>query len=269
MNAMTRRTRCRQKLETLVRRANHLAEAARSASRQAGGTGITRIPSIRYAGVLVFLALFIATLGQAQQSQTPPSKAEEPLEIYQIDLKPTGTGFALTKPVLEGDVWVFKVWPDRATVRLPQSRVKRMIARTKEVNDKVVYQIDLVPSGQMFARDSPTLKGTTYTFHAWRGGTLMSVRQADVKKIVRLTGIEGFRIYLQLFGAKAIGNLPMEGGTVREVPAASAAQGSAAPAPSQAPSNWIYDGVPGVTDAWAPPSAVVSKPGDVPKAPEP
>ena len=36
-----------------------------------------------------------------------------------------------------------------------------------------------------------------------------------------------------------------------------------------APSNWIFNGVPGVTDAWAPPSAVVASPGDVPRARDP
>jgi hypothetical protein len=59
----------------------------------------------------------------------------------------------------------------------------------------------------------------------------------------------------------------MEGGTATMAPAAPP-PGSEGFAPSQ-PTNWLYFGVPGVTDAWAPPPAVVAAPGDVPKAPEP
>jgi hypothetical protein len=229
---------------------------------------------MRHARVIVFVALVFAASAQAQQPQvgTAPQPTVEPLEIYQIDLNPSGTGFALTRPVLEGDVYVFKVWPDRATVRLPLSRVKKMIRRTKDISDEVLYQIDLVPSGQMIARENPTLKGTTWVFHTWREGTFMSLRQADVKKITRVTGLEAFKIHLQLLGAQAIDNLPMEGGgTASVIPAApsAAAQGSAASSAGQTPGNWIYQGLPGVTDAWAPPSAVVSSPGDVPRAQPP
>ena len=121
---------------------------------------------MRHALILVFAALLLAAgaKGQQPQSSQPKAKpavgmkapaAEEPLEIYQIDLNPSGTGFALTRPVLEGDVYVFKVWPDRSTVRLPRSRVKKMIRRTQDINGEVLYQIDLVPSGQMYARENP------------------------------------------------------------------------------------------------------------------
>ena len=235
---------------------------------------------MRHALVLVFAALLLAAGAKGQQPQTGQPKAtpevgmrtqlpEDPLEIYQIDLNPSGTGFALTRPVLEGDVYVFKVWPDRSIVRLPRSKVKTMTRRTKDVNGEVLYQIDLVPSGQMYARENPTEKETTYVFHTWREGKLLSVRKTDVRKITRVTGIEAFKIHLQQLGAKAIGNLAMEGGgSVRVLPGGPPAQGSAAEG-STRPGNWIYDGVPGVTEAWAPPSAVVNSPGDVPKLPEP
>jgi len=222
--------------------------------------------------------IFLATLALAggAAGQTPPSPsaggAEAPLEIYQIDLVPSGTGFALTKPVLEGDVYVFQVWPDRATVRLPKSKVKKMAPRTKDVRGEVLYRIDLVPSGQMIARDAPTLKGTTYRFHTWREGTLMSLRQGDVQKITCVTGMDAFKIHMQQLGAKAIGNVAMEGGgNVSVLPNSSNApppEPDAGMTPGQ-PTNWIYFGVPGITEAWAPPPAVVSAPGDVPKAPEP
>jgi len=223
---------------------------------------------MRSAIVLAFAGMLLSTGASGQTSAASQPKAAE-AEIYQVDLNPTGTGFSLTKPVLEGDVWVFQVWPDRATVRVPKSRVKKIVPRTNEMSKNPVWQIDLLPTGQMFARDNPALKGTSYQFHRWAGGALMSVRQADVKKITRVSGPDALKIYLEHFGAKPIANLPMEGGTVSGLPPA------AAPAPQDSagqytgPINWIYEGTPGVDDAWGPPSAVVSRPGDVPKAPEP
>jgi hypothetical protein len=234
---------------------------------------------MRHARVLVALA-FVWTVGARGEAPAPPQDAHkaagtptqaETLEIYQIDLVPSGTGFAVTKPVLEGDVYVFKVWPDRSTVRLPKSRVKQMVRRTRDVSGDVLYRIDLAPSGQMIARDEPKLKGRTYVFHTWRENTLMSLRQADVQKVTKLTGMDAFKVHLEQLGAKRIGNLPMEGGGSVAVVGGETGGGhpSAAPVENKTPYNWIYQGVPGVTDAWAPPSAVVSSPGDVPKAPEP
>jgi hypothetical protein len=219
---------------------------------------------MRHAVVLAFAVSIVAADGSAQPSQSPQPPVSE---IYQIDLVPSGSGFAVTKPVLEGDVWVFQAWPDRATVRLPQSKVKKMVRRTDAMTKNPVWQIDLAPTGQMFARTGPVLKGGAYQFNRWAGGTLMSVRQADVKKITKLSGPEAMQIYLQHFGAKPIANLPMEGGTVSGLPAAAAPQGSAASGGYSGPVNWIYEGTPGADDAWGPPNAVVSQPGDVPKAP--
>ena len=144
---------------------------------------------------------------------TPVSgTAEAALEIYQIDLDPSGTAFALGKPVLDGGAYVFKAWPERTMVRLDQTKVKKITQRTKNLDQEVVYQIDLVPTGRMIARENPKLKGTTYVFHTWRDGTLMSMRQADIKKITRVTGIPAFRIQQEERGAALNANLPMEGG---------------------------------------------------------
>jgi hypothetical protein len=220
---------------------------------------------MRKFAVLGFVASLLSAGIQAQAAQNPPPAPTPagPLEIYQVDLVPTGTGFAVTQPVQEGDVWVFQVWPDRSTVRLAQSKVKKITPRTKQLQSEVAYRIDLAPSGEIFSRDNPALKGTTYTFHRWRGGDLMSLRQADVKKITRLTPVEIFQAHLQYFGPKPIGNLPMEGGTaVMPAQPDAPAQGTTGGA-----DNWIYYGTPGVDDAWAPGSAVVASPGDVPKAP--
>ena len=198
---------------------------------------------------------------------TPVSgTAEAALEIYQIDLDPSGTAFALGKPVLDGGAYVFKAWPERTMVRLDQTKVKKITQRTKNLDQEVVYQIDLVPTGRMIARENPKLKGTTYVFHTWRDGTLMSMRQADIKKITRVTGIPAFRIQQEERGAALNANLPMEGGgNVTIIPSAQPAPAAQA-APPTAQGNWTYQGQPGVTDAYAPPSAVVASPGDVPKA---
>jgi hypothetical protein len=92
----------------------------------------------------------------------------------------------------------------------------------------------------------------------------MSLRQADVKKITKLTPTEIFQAHLQYFGPKPIGNLPMEGGTV-VMPAQVAPAEDTTGSPD--PSNWIYYGTPGMDDAWAPGDAVIAYPGDVPKSP--
>ena len=176
---------------------------------------------------------------------------------------PTGTGFAVAKPVEQGDFWVLTVWPDRSTVRLAKSKVKKITPRTKQLQSETAYRIDLAPSGEIFSRDNPVLKGTTYTFHRWTGGDLMSLRQTDVKKITRLTPLEIFQTHLKHFGPKPIANLPMEGGTaVMPAQPEAPAQGTTGGA-----DNWIYYGTPGMDDAWAPGNAVVASPGDVPKAP--
>jgi hypothetical protein len=152
-------------------------------------------------------------------------------------------------------------------VRLPQARVKKITRVTQDLGKETVYQIDLVPSGRMIAREKPKLQTGTYVFHAFKNGTLMSLRLADVKKVTRLTGLPAFRAKQEELGAALIDDLPMEGGTAHVIPAP-----GAAPAPASqpsAPGNWIYQGKPGATDAYAPANATVASPGDVPKAPAP
>ena len=235
----------------------------RSVARVFAGTpGSKKGDGMRKFVVLGFVASLLSAGMEAQNPAPAPTPAA-PLELYQVDLVPTGTGFAVTKPVLQGDVWVFQVWPDRSTVRLAQSKVKKITPRTKDLQNEVAYRIDLAPSGEMFSRDNPVLKGTTYTFHRWQGGNLMSLRQADVKKITRLTPSEIFQAHLKYFGPKEIRNLPMEGGTA-VMPAQPAPVEGAS---SNPPDNWVYYGTPGADDAWAPGNAVVASPGDVPKAP--
>ena len=222
---------------------------------------------------LAAFALSAGAFGQQPASPAAPgatpsaAKSDALLEIYQIDLNPSGTAFALDKPVLEGDAYVFTAWPDRAVVHLAKSKVKKIAPKTKNPDEYVVYRIDLAPSGRMIARENPTLKGTTYTFHTWRDGKLMSLRQADVKAVTKVTGVPAFKIQQEERGASLNGNLPMQGGgTVTVIGTPADAAPAAAPDPAPAPGNWSYQGQPGVSDAYAPPSAVVASPGDVPKA---
>jgi hypothetical protein len=230
--------------------------------------------------IAIALASFIvsAALGaQAQQSEPPKLRPPftptptETLEIWQIDLSPSGTGFALTKPVEEGDFYVFKVWPDRATIRLAKTRVKKMAPRTRDITNEVLYQINLLPTGQAYSRDVPNQRGGTYEWHAYRGGTLVSVKKSDVKEIVKVTGLDAFKIHLKMSGTAAVGDLPMQGGgtvtVLTEAPnPPSPSQEGGDMGTGQGGSYWIYQGVPGVTDAWAPPQAIVDKPGDPPRA---
>lgn len=235
----------------------------------------------------VLAALVLATPLGAQQSQPAPSAPKlqggpstaaptpvpagapkAPLVIYQIDLVPTGHALAIGQPRQIGDAYFFTVWPERTTVKLPKDKVKAITARTKDLNQEVVWQVDLVPSGKIIAAGEPALKGKTYTFKKWLGGDLMSLRQSDVAKITKLTGLDAFRAQQQEKGAARIGDLPMEGtGDVTVIPGAEPVSPKDVPPPAQdSQGNWLYQGQPGVSDAWAPPSAVQQSPGDVPKA---
>ena len=228
-------------------------------------------------GVAVGMMIFASTLqGQDQpqklQGGKPVSTQEQVkqqlVEIWRIDLDPTGSAFAFGKPQLEGDVYVYRAWPEKDIVRLPKTRVKNMTQRTKDLNNETIYQIDLVPSGRLLSRAKPKLQKGSYLFNEYKNGALMSLRQTDVKKVTLLTGLPAFRIQQEEMGAALIDNLPMEGGgTVQILPAPGAA--SASPGPTPGPGNWSYQGAPGSTDAYAPANATVDSPGDVPKAPEP
>lgn len=232
---------------------------------------------MRRTALVIGLLVLAASALPAQQ---PPAPRPTPMigmqgqakvdvmEIWEIDLVPSGSAFALNKPVLEGDTYVFTVWPDRDVVHLPKARVRGVRQRTKELEKFGVYQIELLPSGRILAREVPELKQKSYVFHTWKEGKLMTVRQTDVKQVSYLHGLPAFKAQQEEKGAKLIGNLPMEGG-------GSVTYFSEAPPPpvnpadmaSPPPSNWNYDGVPGVTDAYAPANAVVARPGDPPKAP--
>ncbi|HTY43430.1 MAG TPA: hypothetical protein VMH79_16280 [Thermoanaerobaculia bacterium] len=202
-----------------------------------------------------------------------PTKVPHPaLEIYQVDLIPTGMGFAVGKPVLDGDFYVFKALPEKQEVRVAKTKVRAITLRIPDLDQEAVYEIRLLPSGRMLSREQPVLKNGAWQFHTWKDNRLMSMRQTDVQAVVVLQGLAAFKAKQEEKGARLIGNLAMQDGQYQSVGAAPPPPGQAAPPPAAGPagaSNWIYDGVPGVTDAYAPPNAVVASPGDVPKAAEP
>lgn len=229
-----------------------------------------------------FFVAAAAMLGQqAAPRPTPmigmqPTAIPELLEIWRIDLIPSGSAFSTKKPVLDGDAYVYKAWPENQMARVRKDRVREITQRTRDLNREVVYQIDLVPTGRVIARENPTLKNGTYTVHTWLNDRFISLRKADVLRVTTLTGLAAFKAKEEVRGAELLdGNLAMEGGgtmtVISEPPplAYNPAAPAAAPAGGSDPNaqgNWYYDGVPGITDGYAPPNAVVDRPGDPPKA---
>jgi len=230
---------------------------------------------MRY-GVTLLAGLLLASTnlqGQQAQVQNTPMP-EPPIVVYRIDLVPTGFGLAMNEPKLEGDVYVFYSLPERTISRLPKSRVKKITRRSTDLNKEVIWQIDLNPTGRMLASKEPVKKGSGYVFTDFKQGTLMSVRETEIRKITRLTGLDAFKAQLEETGAtKLSGELPPDAGsaTIRGSAAGAAPGGAPAAAPggAQPTGNWVQQGQPGVSDAYAPPSAVQSRPGDVPKAAPP
>lgn len=53
--------------------------------------------------------------------------------------------------------------------------------------EESAYQIDLVPSGKLYSRELPALKGTMYLFHQYPSGTLISIRKSAVRQITKMT----------------------------------------------------------------------------------
>lgn len=217
-------------------------------------------------GVVAIALLACAFALQAQQS------------MYKIKLNPSGSMIALDKPVLLNGKYVFHAWPHGEQTALRQALVTNIAPLTGP--QKPVYQVDLTPSGKLYARDNPAIKGNTYVFHAFRDGALMSLRQSDVKKVTMLTGDDAFWAEQGMDGELSIGGLPIQGaGKVVEIgsPPAPSSQfgrsnlssisGSGSGISGAPAGNWQYQGTPGTADAWGPANATVASPGDVPTMP--
>jgi hypothetical protein len=188
--------------------------------------------------------------------------------IHRIDLVPTGSIFSMDAPRLEGDTYVFRILPEKTVERLPRARVKAITRRTRDFAKEVVYQVELKPSGTILVGKKPVKKGLSYVISTWKNGTLLSVKKADIRKINRLTGMAAFKAEEIELGVVSIATGPTPGGGA---PRAASPGTSSAPPPGTAPAsgNWVYQGVPGQTDAYAPANATISHPGGVPRAPEP
>ena len=211
----------------------------------------------------VFVAgLLLSSILAGQQAALP---------LYQVELSDGGKTFALDKPTLEGGAYVFRGWPEGAKTRIRSANVRKISTWTRNPIQDIAYKIDLVPSGYLLARDNPTLKQGSYVFRTSRDGTVMSVRQSDVRKVTRLTGADAFWAEQSTRGETRIGTLAMQGGSSQAGPEPLSTAGRPAAAGSMAPgaptSNWIYQGAPGVSDAWAPGNATVASPGDAPMMP--
>src|SRR5262249_17402930 len=139
------------------------------------------------------------------------------VEIYQVDLIPTGMGFAVGKPVLEGDVYVFKALPEKQVVRVSKDKVKNITLRIADLNAEAVYEIRLLPSGRMLSKEQPVLKNGTWQFHTWKTNDLISMRQRDIKEVVVLQGLAAFKAKQEEKGARLIGNLAMRDGQYQAV----------------------------------------------------
>jgi hypothetical protein len=231
---------------------------------------------MRYRAALLAGSFFLSAnlLGQQPspvlQSAQPTPASEPPIVVYRIDLNPSGFGFAMEEPKLEGDVYVFRTLPERTISRLPKERVKKITRRSSDISKEEVWQVDLNPTGRLLASKAPVKKGAGYVVTEFKQGTLISMRETEVKKITRLSGFDAFKAQLEETGAtKLSGELPPDAGgaTVRGAAPPAAPGAAPAAAPGAAPTgNWVQQGQPGVSDAYAPPSAVQSRPGDVPKA---
>ena len=214
--------------------------------------------------VLVAALILCGTAVLSAQQSAP--------RMFKILLNPSGTMVSLDQPVLMNGKYVFHAWPDGEQTALRQAVVLQILPLTGPTQ-KTVYQVELNPSGSLLAREMPTLHGNTYVFHAWRGASLVSLRQADVKKVTPLTGDDAFWAIQRAEGEKPIGGTLALQGTSKVVsigtaPGANTAQ--AGPSSLSAingapPGNWSYQGTPGVSDAWSPANATMQ--GGVPTMP--
>src|SRR5262252_6885732 len=115
-------------------------------------------------GVLATCVLAAPLYGlQAPPAPAPQTTPKAPLVVYQLDLVPTGHALVIGKPRQVGDAYFVESFPERKMVKVPKSKVKSITPRTKDLNQEVIWQIDLVPSGRLLAAEEPVLKGKTYS----------------------------------------------------------------------------------------------------------
>lgn len=232
---------------------------------------------LRIASVALFVS--IATALQGQQPAAPgsapapaPAAVDPGLIVYQIDLVPIGSMFAMGEPVLEGDYWIFRALPERTEMKLPRVKVKSVARWSTDYTKHVVWRVDLAgTSGTHLARNEPVKKGKNWVAYTWKNNTLVSVPEADVVKITRLTGAEAFKAEQLALGLIVLEGESMTPGFKGGNAPVNAGPATGAPAQGQPGTggNWTYEGQPGATDAYAPAGGTVAKPGDTPMVPTP
>ena len=224
---------------------------------------------LRIASVALFV-FFASTL----QSQEPAAPAgPPPIIVYRIDLVPTGSMFAMNEPVLNGDYYIFRSLPERTEMKLPAVKVKPVVRWSGDYSKEVVWRVELAGRRHAPHPERAGQEGKNYVAYIFKNGTLVSVPEADVVKITRLTGREAFKAEQIALGLVVLEGESMESGFKGGNGAVNTAPGAGAPATAGDPAapngNWTYQGQPGATDAYAPAGGTVAKPGDVPMAPTP
>jgi hypothetical protein len=221
-------------------------------------------------GVAAALLLACASLLHAQQ------------DMFKLEGASGTIMVSLNEPKLVGGKYVFNAWPDGGLTKLPQSKVKK-ITRLTGGPRPTIYEINLIPSGTLTAKDAPALKNGLYTFHDYRSGTLLSVRQSEVHSITPMDGNRAFWVEQGLRGGSKSANLALEGTDNLVVIGTPSRGGGSSQAGRQnlnsvggqngttgingAPvGNWQYQGTPGASDAYAPANATVDG-GGVPTMP--
>jgi hypothetical protein len=90
------------------------------------------------------------------------------------------------------------------------------------------FQVDLVPSGRLIAKDAPVAKGSMVLFHKYPDGTLISIRRSEVKQVTRISA-QSAASTNPAARVVAIGNLAMQGGSAQGGPTNASAAGAAKP----------------------------------------
>ena len=191
--------------------------------------------------------------------------------MFRIELVPTGRMISLNEPTLVNGSYLFQAWPDGETTGLPQNVVRKITRITGKYEDMTVYEVMFYGGSFALARDIPVAKNGMFVFHTWRSGMLTSVRKSDVEKIGTLTGNQAFWVEQGQAGEALIGNLAMEG-TAQVISIGTPPGGGSQAGRSNMSSlnqgnsgisgapqgNWLYQGTPGVSDAYSPANATMS-----------
>ena len=147
------------------------------------------------------------------------------------------------------------------------------------------YQVNLLPSGSVIAKDLPVTRGTMVVFHQYPSGNLVSMPRSSLKAVVQIPAESAKTVNLAE-RAVPIGNLAMQGGSsqagatnmrvIGQTKAAAAKENqyggpgfysNVIPGQSEAMPNSANDYQVGRTYAYAPSSATQSSPGAPPTAP--